>query len=323
MATLKSRIFLALGAALLTYLLVRLGLREVFSQMVELRWTLVPILVLYAGHQAARAWAFTCCLPEGHRLTVPSALAIRLSGEAVQFLTFTGPVLAEPAKAVMLRRHGLSAPEALATTLAEYLASSLAAAVMAVVGLGYVLWWVEPRGSLRAAALVIFWAMLAFVLLFGIGVGLRLPLIGSAARRLARLPFCQRLQPRLEGLRKMEDVLIGTLGDNLGRLAKILGLETLGQLCLGVELWTLLQALGHGPGLPFAMLVEGSTKFITAGYFFVPGQVGVAEGSYAVVFTAFGLTAQAGVAVSLVRRLRSMATAAIGLAQASRLSKQS
>lgn len=65
--------------------------------------------------------------------------------------------------------------------------------------------------------------------------------------------------------------------------------------------------------------MEGSTKFINAGFFFVPGQMGVAEGTYAVIFDTFGLPAAVGLAVSFARRLRSILTAGVGLVLLSRL----
>lgn len=320
MAHVKVRhLFLVVGVLLLGYLFAQLGFRQIATMVVGLRWAFVPVLALYAGHQAARAWALVHCVPRSGVLSYGDALAIRLSGEAVQFLTFSGPILAEPTKAVLLQQSGLTVWEGLATTLAEYLASSFAAAVMAVAGLGYVLAVVRPTGPVRVAALVIFVSMLVFVALFVVGIVFRLHLIGGLVRSVARLPFARdRLRRRIEGLPTAENMLIDTLGGSIGRLAGIMAFEGVGQALLGVELFVLLAALEPTLDLGHVMLVEGATKFITAGYFFVPGQVGVAEGSYAVIFAAFGLSAQAGVAVSFVRRLRSMATAGIGLAALSR-----
>jgi hypothetical protein len=310
---------LLLGAGLLLYLIVQLGFGQIVAMIVALRWVFVPVMALYAGHQAARAWALMYCVPKQGLLSYRDALAVRLSGEAIQFLTFSGPILSEPTKAWMLQRRGLTVWEGLATTLAEYLASSLAAAVMAIAGLGYVLVVVRPAGPVGTAAVVILLAMLAFTVLFVVGIGLRVHFIGGLVRAVARLPVArQRLRGRIDGLPAAEDLLINTLGGSLAHLAGILAIEALGQMLLGIELFLLLTPLEPAMGLGRSVLLEGSTKFITGGLFFVPGQVGVAEGSYALLFALFGLSTQAGVAVSFVRRLRSMATAGIGLAALSR-----
>jgi uncharacterized membrane protein YbhN (UPF0104 family) len=139
--------------------------------------------------------------------------------------------------------------------------------------------------------------------------------IGAIVRSVARLPLLRtRLSGKLGGLPEAEDLLIATLRDNPRRLARILVVEGAGQACLGFELFAMLAALQTSLGVGTAMLIEGATKFITGGYFFVPGQVGVAEGTYVVIFSVFGLSAAAGFAVSFVRRIRSIVTAGIGLA---------
>jgi len=55
------------------------------------------------------------------QLRYGDALAIRFCGEAVQSLTFTGPLLAEPTKAWLLERRGLTLKEGFAATISEYL----------------------------------------------------------------------------------------------------------------------------------------------------------------------------------------------------------
>lgn len=306
--------FLTLGIGLLAYLTVRLGIREILGMLARIQWSFVVVLLLYAAHQGARALALIACAPKSNSMSFGDALAIRLSGEAVQYLTFSGPILAEPTKAWLLRRHGLTTWEGLATTLAEYLASAIAAAVMAIAGLGYVLAIVKPSGAVRVATLVVFVFMLIFATAFIVGIAARVHIIGSIVRAFVRLPGLRHLRSRIGGLAEAEDLLIATLRDNPRRLLRIFTIEVAGQGFLGLELLVLLVALSSSMGVVQAMLVEGATKFITAGYFFVPGQVGVAEGTYAIIFEVFGLSASAGFTVSFVRRIRSIVAAGIGVA---------
>jgi hypothetical protein len=73
-------------------------------------------------------------------------------------------------------------------------------------------------------------------------------------------------------------------------------------------------------GKPFSvldpLLIEASTKFVGLVFFFIPGQVGAAEGAYALIFKTVGLSASMGFALALARRLRSILVAGIGLALA-------
>jgi uncharacterized protein (TIRG00374 family) len=306
---------LVLGVLLLVYLTVRLGVHEILGMLASIQWSFVLVLGLYGTHQFLRGLAFIVCVPEPRRLSFKDALAVRLSGEAVQYLTFSGPVLAEPAKALLLTRRGLTTWEGLATTLTEYLASSLMAAVMAIAGLSYVIAAMPVSGRVRTAAVVVWAGMLAFVVAFAVGIGARIHIIGAVVRTVARLPIIRgRLRDRITGLPGAENLLIATLRDRPARLARLLLIEALGQICLGLELLVLLMAMSLSPSVLIVMFIEGATKFLTGGLFFVPGQVGVAEGTYAVIFAAFGLPAAAGFAVSFIRRLRSIMTAAVGLA---------
>jgi uncharacterized membrane protein YbhN (UPF0104 family) len=321
--TLIRLVFLALGVGLLVWLVVRLGAGEILAMLGRIRWSFLVVLVLYAGHQAARALALILCVPARHTLGYRDALAIRLSGEAVQYLTFSGPILSEPAKALLLRRHGLTTWQGLAATLGEYLASSLTSALMAIAGLGYVMLALEPRGPVRVAALVVLVSMAVFVAAFAVGIAARLHIIGTVVRLVARVPgLRRRLGNRIGGLPEAEDLLIATLRSP-ERLARILGTEGLAHLCLGLELWALLAALAAPVGAGRVMLIEGATKFMSAAYSFVPGQVGVAEGTYAIIFSVFGLSLAAGFTVSFVRRIRSVITAGLGLAVMSILTRPS
>jgi hypothetical protein len=294
---------LGLGLALIAYVARRLGVRDIIGMLGHLRWSVAPVLTLYAGHQMARAAALTWCVAPRYGLGFFDALWIRLAGEAVEFLTFTGPIVAEPTKAWLLQRQGLEVSEALAATLLEYLASTVAAAMTAVIGLGYLLTVIQPVGPVRVAAIIVLVGLSAFLGIVGIAVAARVRIVGTVVGALTR-----RTHPALESF---VNALWRTARETPGRLAAIMSLEFVAQTLLGLELWTLLAGVRLSCAIGRAMSIEGVMKFLNVG-FFVPGQVGVAEGSYAVVFGVFGLPAAAGVTIALARRLRSLVTALVG-----------
>ena len=116
-----------------------------------MRWSLVPVLLLYTGHEMSRATALMWCVRSQNALSFVEAFLIRLSGEAVECLTFTGPMLSEPMKAWLLQRTGLELSEGLSATLTEYLASMVTGAVTAVIGVSYVLLALHPVGPVRVS----------------------------------------------------------------------------------------------------------------------------------------------------------------------------
>ncbi len=85
------------GLALFLFVFTRFNPAEVFSLLLRIQWGFLWITLLYAGHQALRTFALSKCLVTGRRVYWWELAKIRLSGEAVQFLTLTGPFLAESA----------------------------------------------------------------------------------------------------------------------------------------------------------------------------------------------------------------------------------
>jgi lysylphosphatidylglycerol synthase-like protein len=298
-------VWLSAGLALLAWITARSGLRQIAGMLIDLRWSIVTVVTLYAGHQCARAAALTLCVAPNRALRFVDAVSIRLAGEAVEFLTFAGPLVSEPTKAMLLQQRGLDVCEGFAATLTEYLASVVAAALMAVAGVGYVLAVFHPSGPVRVASLVVLISMTVFVTLIVICTAARVPILSSLARTTTN-----RSLPRLAAV---EGALIETASGRPRRLLAILSLEGIAQGLLGLELWTLVSALHLSVPLGSAILMEGATKFLNAGAFFIPGQVGVAEGTYAVIFAVFGLPAAAGVTISFARRIRNVLTALAGM----------
>jgi hypothetical protein len=87
---------LLLGTTLLGLMLWHLGPSRILGLLGRIGWYSIPILLVYAGNQSLRALALWICVPRPRFLTYGSALAIRLAGEAIQSLTFAGPLLANP-----------------------------------------------------------------------------------------------------------------------------------------------------------------------------------------------------------------------------------
>ena len=262
---------LGFGLALLAWVATRLGVHGILRDAGDMRWSLVPVLLLYTGHEMSRATALMWCVRGQNALSFVEAFLIRLSGEAVECLTFTGPMLSEPTKAWLLQRTGLELSEGLSATLTEYLASMVAGAVTAVIGVSYVLLVLRPVGPVRAAAIVILSSMSVFLVFMTIAVATRI--------RMASMLVNVIIRRTIPGLVAIEDALIRTTHETPRRFLAIMSAEFAAQGFLGLELWALLASLHLPCPLARAALMEGVMKFLNAGAFFVPGQAGVAEGS--------------------------------------------
>ena len=307
-------VFLAAGVALFAYLLIRLGPGAVIEMLGRIGWGAVPIAIAYAAYQSLRAVALTASAPETTALRFRDAMWIRLSGEAIQFLTFTGPFLAEPAKALLLKGRGLSAVQGFATTIIEYLSYTITAAILSAATLWWVLANIALDGGVRVTVLVILGVMVGFLVSAAGAIALRVHLLGAILERFSQLPLVRRrLRPDMKAVHHVEDLLLEVMHDRPGRFGRILLIESASHMVHILELYLILRALELGAGVGTAVLVEGAAKFVGLAFFFIPGQVGASEGAHTVIFEVLGLPGVAGFAVPFVRRIRGVVVAALGL----------
>ena len=305
---------LAIGLALLAYLVVALGPGEILAFLGRIGWGFLPIAALYLCYQALRGLALKASVVAPGGLSAGEALAIRLSGESVQLLTSTGPWLAEPAKALLLARRGLSTAAGFAATIAEYLAYKFVTAVMLAGAMAFLLVRVDLNGAVRHAAAVLLVGSVAFLAVAAIAIVTRTHLIGWAVARLGALPLVgHHLRLDAGPVRQMEDDLLEVLRERPARFATVTLLEVAANALLVLELWTILWLSGVVVSPGRALLMESAVKFTGVAFFFVPAQVGAAEGVNAVLFETLGLAASAGVGLSLARRIRSLLAAGLGL----------
>jgi lysylphosphatidylglycerol synthase-like protein len=297
-------LLLAAGAAVLIVLVRRVGLATITSLLRQVGWGFAVVSVLYFTHICVRAAALWRSIGE---LRFRDVLRVRLSGEAIEMLTFTGPFLAEPAKGVLLTRHGIGGAHAFGGLATEYLLYTLTSTWMAVVALSLLLArGVLPQGLDTPVKLVVA-GMIAFtvgcVVAARTGVGLIVPVVrGIGATRLA-----MRIEP-------VERVLVGFMHDRPAQLAEVVGLELLAQGLLAAEIFVTIRALGYAFSSLQAVLVEGAVKFISIAFFFVPGQLGAQESVYTLLFQSLGLPGAIGLTMALVRRVRALIVAGMALA---------
>jgi hypothetical protein len=306
---------LLLGGVVLLSLLWGLGPAEAFAWVGRVGWSFGLMVLLYTAHHATRALAMHVCVLEPRGLRYRDALAIRLAGEAIQSLSFTGPLLAEPTRAWLLKRRGLTLTEGFAATIAEYLMSALAGAAMSIVALGCLLWRYEPSTIVVMMATAIILVFGTFVVAAALAIAGHLPPLSAMAAGLGRIGALRGPLRREKGrIARLEEVLRALFRDRPSRVTAIALTEVLAQIPLVLELYWLLRLFEVAGPAWTSFVVEGSTKVIIIAFPFIPLQVGVGEGAYALTFSAMGLPPVIGFSIAFLRRLRSLVIAGVGLA---------
>jgi len=97
------------------------------------------------------------------------------------------------------------------------------------------------------------------------------------------------------------------------RFALSVSFHLLGWLMGALETWLFLRVLQIPASLTIALVIETLGSAVRFATFFVPGSLGALEGANTAAFAALGLGAQAGLAFSLLRRLRQVVWIALGI----------
>jgi len=266
------------------------------------------MVLIFGVQEIIRAVALLNCLTGDSRPAFRKLVYIRLIGEGVRAVTLTGPFLSEPTRAWLIRRQGVPSSEAVAATVAEYAANSFVAAVLTIAGVLYLLNVLQVPKELRAAAIILLWGSAGYLAIAFVVLLRRTHLVSGIATAVIGLPGLQhRAAGKLAGLRRMEDMLLSILRDRPEMLARIAALEFMAHFLLLFETYWALVSMGVMASFITATLAEILTKLANVAF------AGVAEGAYALLFHALGLPAAAGFTLSLLKRMRSLAFALIGL----------
>lgn len=302
---------LVVGLGLFSLLIRQVGAALVLRLLARVGWRLLIIAAIYAGYIAMRAAALWRVMLESPSPYL-DVLRVRISAEAIEMLTFTGPFLAEPAKGWLLIQRGTPTNAAFATVIIEYLIYSVVSSCLAIAALLLLLTRHALPIGLRPAAVLIVVLSAAFIAAFvfasSSGIGLIVPIL-----RAGRAIVGDRASRMAEQFQRVEMVIIDFLHGHLRRMAEVFAFETAAHALLVLEVWAVIVGLGLSLSWLQALIIEGGVKFVGIAFAFIPGQLGASEGTYELLTKAIGLPAAIGLAIALVRRLRGVLVAVVGL----------
>jgi Lysylphosphatidylglycerol synthase TM region len=298
------------GVVLLGALFLQLGPESILTLFGTIGLNFVTIVAIFVAHEVARAAALGRCLPPGDRLPLWRLTWLQCLSETVRTVTHAGPLVAEPARGWLLAKQGVQGAHAYAAAVSELIVNSSISALVTVVVLVVALLTMDLGPHLRLYAHVLIWTSAAFVLVVAASLISRTYVIGAILRGLPRLPVIgRRLRIDPADVRRMEDAMLRVLRDQPGTLALVIALELVAQAILIFDTYVIFRAMALPISVNATLLVEALTKMAN-----LIQLIGATEGAYAVVFEWLGLAAAIGFTLSLVKRVRSLAIAALSLA---------
>jgi hypothetical protein len=295
----------ALGGALLFAYAVRdVGWPAVAAGIRRVGWGLVPILVLAGLRFVLRAEAWRRCMAPHVRIPLRQALAAYLAGDAIGNVTPLGLIASEPTK-VFLVRHQLATRDAAASLAIDVFVYAVSVIVMIGAGLLTVLASVPLAASWQAG-------IVAGLGILGGGAIAGWRLLGGTwtPERGTRPQWRARLAALRESVRAFS-------AGAPGRLRRVLLLHLAFHACAFAEVYVALRLLLPGGmsdlSVAQAVIFTALDRLVIVVFKFVPFRIGVDEASSGGVAALLGWPPAVGVALAIVKKVRSLAWTGVGL----------
>lgn len=285
------------------YLIFHVGFAAVATVAVSVGWAGFSLLWLYGLANfflLGIAW-FLIVPPHCSRqpATFIWGRAVRDSaGELLPFSQFGG--MAIGARATMLR--GITQAAAFASTIVDVTLEMIAQIVFVIMGLVIVVLDIPEAAAqeplIKPTIIGLLVAMLVGGALF-VGQRRGFSFIERIAKRL--LPAAAARAARVA-----EDV--GRIHARLVPLVSAFFVHLLGWLFSAFGTWLALELVHSPVTFGGAIAIEGLMCAVRSAGVFVPGAIGIQEVGYAILMPLFGGTPEIGIAISLLKRARELAT---------------
>jgi glycosyltransferase 2 family protein len=303
------RFFLLAGVVLFVFLIRRIGPHSVLENLRLIGWG----FFLIVAQEALAATANT--LGWRHAFRQPCAaipfrqlFAARVAGDGINCVTPTATIGGEFVRARMI--DGVADATAVwASVAVAKITQTVAQAVFILLGLLFVATHTPLPAVVRDGLMV---GVPLFVALVVLTVALQhrgLFTTGVRLLRFLRVPVPARVGNRLQHL----DDEIRRIYAAPSSFLLSTGFFLLGWLCGLIEIYLILHFLQVGASWQRALSIEALSVTVDGLFFFVPAKAGTQEGGKVLIFSILGLDPAKGFTLGIVRRIRELCWAGIGL----------
>jgi len=307
---LLSRVFLAAGIALFVWLLYRIGPAALAADLRRVGAKLLFLVALGAVTFFFDTLGWRFAIPrDERRVPFASLFAMRIAGDAVNYVTPSAAVGGELVRIALLRRFVAATP-AIASVVLLVVTQFFSQVIFVAAGIVYCLpRLLAGRWAALAAIPLGFLAALAGGLVF---LAVRSDGFRRIDRFTRRFAWLRRFADA-ENAEALDREIFGAFRSRPADLAAAVACFLLAWSVGVVEVRLILGFLGAPVSWGTAFSIESLSVLIETAFFFVPAKAGTQEGGKVAIFAALGLRAADGFALGFVRRLRELTWAFAGL----------
>ncbi|HWY60976.1 MAG TPA: lysylphosphatidylglycerol synthase domain-containing protein [Rhizomicrobium sp.] len=291
-------IALLAGLVAAVYLIWAIGFDAVFASIARAGFGGLLLLCFYAlAVFVSLAFAWFFILPPGARRSAAELYVARLVRDSIAEISPFSPVGGMVAAARLMVLKGMNTGYAAASVAADATTEAMAQVVFLAFGLGMGFTQfrhLQSSGSLTTAML-----MVLLLAVPGIGLLIFLQKRGAGLAEKIAGRFFPQVKQGVSFRAAIEE-----LYDSPSRLAASSALHLVAWIGAGGGTYIAFRLVGGHIGLLNAIALEALLCTIRSIAAFVPAAVGVQEAGYAMLAPLFGLPAEMGLAVSLLKRAR-------------------
>jgi putative membrane protein len=305
------RAFLIGGLVLLAFLIREICASAVVDNLRLVGWGIVPIIMQEILAHVANTLGWAAAFPRP-RPDIPFArlLAARIAGDAVNYVTPTATLGGEFVRTRFLQGQA-PGTSVMASVAVAKLSQTIGQIAFVIVGLLIILDDTPLPAGLRQGLLggLLLFSAFAVILVVGQRRGMFAPLL-RVAERLGMTARAPELARRLQHL---DDEIARFHGNADGAFLLSSAAFFVGWVLGVLEVYLMLWFLGVPATIDRALTIEVLSVAIDGMLFFVPAKMGVQEGSKVLIFTVLGLNPAKGLALGIIRRIRELTWALVGL----------
>jgi putative ABC transport system permease protein len=304
-----------LGLALLIFVINRVGVQPLFDALLRIGFGFFIVLGLNGLRHVLRTVAMRAAVPPEHRrISMRHAFAARLGGEAISFLTFTGPLLGEATKVALLRKR-VPLTYGVPALVVDNLIYNLSVVFFVLTGAIVMLIRYPLPPQVNIVLLGIAGIAALGIVVAAIAAKRRVMLLTWVVDRLAQLRLSPKvILKRRDHIYHIESKVYDFYKHHPGAFFLMVFCNLLAHATSVLEVYLALRMLGFQPQWAQAYIIESLTKVINFAFAFVPGTIGVYEGGTEVILQkGLGFTPAAGLALALVRKAAIVVWTSAGL----------
>lgn len=302
-------IALVLGLAAVVGLLIFVNGRAVAGALGAAGWGILLVVVVHTPQTVLAAIGWREVILDPARPRFPTLVKDRWIKEAVNALLPVAQVGGDLIRARLLVQKGVQLRAAAASCTVDVAAGLFGLFIYLLVGLSFLVLVPHDRALVEVAMRAV--AMAGGVAL-AVAVVLRLGvfrLIEAGVRRFTDGRAWSSLGDGLDGLHEA----VVALFRSPGRLFVCCMFHLAAWMLGTFETYTALRVMGVDASLTDALVIDSLGQGVRAAGFAVPGALGVQEGGYVLICSLFGIPAEQGLALSMIRRIRELALGVPGL----------